>query len=88
MPDQRDSPVFNVSVGGPDHGKDRIDLSDTPVQLNAIIFYAQHFGIYPFFWQGQAINGGAPQAVDINAHLEKARNDICEKIPDPFWDGA
>lgn len=82
---QRPEPSFLWIDSGKLGG--RIDLHGTPIHRKAVIFYAQHIGLYPYYWQGKKVNGGAPQVVNLNAHLAKTRKDIHKKIPDPNWDG-
>lgn len=60
-----------------------------------VIFYEPDLGLYPWCEQGPndvknecqvMINGGVPQNIDINKHLEKVRQDIERAIPDPDYD--
>jgi hyaluronoglucosaminidase len=58
------------------------------------------FGLYPMFdtrgcaagdWNcssAEVINGGLPQAVDMQAHLQAAQKDIEALLPDPLWNGV
>lgn len=81
----RAEPVFHWI----DSGKlgDRIDLHAIPIRRDAVIFYEHQFGVYPRYWKSHKEHGGAPQVVNLNAHLAKARKDIRQKIPDPNWSG-
>lgn len=51
-----------------------------------VIFYEPDLGLYPYFVtpeidkrETKMINGGVPQEVDMEAHLEKVRLDITRK---------
>ncbi|KAF7626029.1 Hyaluronidase [Meloidogyne graminicola] len=64
-----------------------------------VIFYEQQLGLYPYLEFNEEINnlnnnntikyinGGLPQNVNLNEHLEKAKNDILKAIPDPEFSG-
>ncbi|EDO47869.1 predicted protein, partial [Nematostella vectensis] len=54
------------------------------------VFYNAQLGQYPYFTDSQgtgSYNGGMPQLVDLDAHLEKSKRDIIDKIPDPQYNG-
>ncbi len=59
----------------------RIDLSNSTIQRDTVIFYQYH-GKYPY---------GGPQLSDnpewMNQHLAKWRQDVQALIPDPNWTG-
>ena len=47
------------------------------------IFYKSDIGTYPYFDdEGNPVNGGIPQAVNLKVHLTKASEDIRKYVPD------
>ncbi|KAH7729822.1 Protein CHHY-1 [Aphelenchoides avenae] len=75
----------------------RTNLNQTYYGGHVVTFYEDRLGLYPKTlrvrnsttgkWQNQRVNGGVPQCVDLNAHLEKVEHDIVRAIPDPEFDG-
>ncbi|XP_061688849.1 hyaluronidase-1 [Syngnathoides biaculeatus] len=51
------------------------------------IFYADKLGMYPYYSQGKAVNGGVPQNASVDEHLSRARDDIRKYIPDGDFQG-
>ncbi|XP_005679468.2 PREDICTED: hyaluronidase-4 [Capra hircus] len=55
---------------------------------NITIFYVNRLGYYPWYTpQGVPINGGLPQNISLQAHLEKADQDISYYIPSEDFSG-
>lgn len=55
---------------------------------NVTIFYVNRLGYYPWYTsQGVPINGGLPQNTSLQAHLEKANQDINYYIPAEDFSG-
>ncbi|MGI9014725.1 MAG: hypothetical protein ACR2GY_10810 [Phycisphaerales bacterium] len=64
------------------------DLSAAPmIENRVVLFYERELGLYPKIKDGQRINGGIPQRVDLQAHLAKVRDDVALLIPETGWDG-
>jgi len=66
-----------------------IDLGDTPIRRDVIVFYQNNFGRYPSIDRetGAIINGGLPQLADYQDHFTACVGDILRRIPDEAWDG-
>lgn len=55
---------------------------------NVTIFYVNRLGYYPWYTpQGVPINGGLPQNISLQVHLEKADQDIRYYIPSEDFSG-
>ncbi|XP_004677231.1 PREDICTED: hyaluronidase-4 [Condylura cristata] len=55
---------------------------------NVTIFYVNRLGYYPWYTsQGVPINGGLPQNISLQVHLEKADQDINHYIPAEDFSG-
>uniref|UniRef100_A0A8D0XSR5 Hyaluronidase n=1 Tax=Sus scrofa TaxID=9823 RepID=A0A8D0XSR5_PIG len=55
---------------------------------NVTIFYVNRLGYYPWYTaQGVPINGGLPQNISLQVHLEKADQDINYYIPSEDFSG-
>ncbi|XFF76929.1 hypothetical protein AB1E18_003148 [Capra hircus] len=55
---------------------------------NITIFYVNRLGYYPWYTpQGVPINGGLPQNISLQVHLEKADQDISYYIPSEDFSG-
>ncbi|EYC39883.1 hypothetical protein Y032_0637g947 [Ancylostoma ceylanicum] len=55
-----------------------------------VIFYEFIFGRYPYYKdynESQPINGGTPQNCSLKEHLDIAKQNITDKIPDDNFDG-
>ena len=54
------------------------------------VFYNGQLGLYPFYRnedENMKYNDGLPQLVNMTEHLQKAAQDIAEKIPEPNYSG-
>ncbi|KAM9800824.1 hyaluronidase-1 isoform 1-T2 [Syngnathus typhle] len=51
------------------------------------IFYTNKLGVYPYYSQGEAVNGGVPQNASLEKHLTAATDDIRKYIPDTDFHG-
>ncbi|XP_028618428.1 hyaluronidase-4 [Grammomys surdaster] len=55
---------------------------------NVVIFYVNKLGYYPWYTsEGVPINGGLPQNISLQVHLEKAAQDINYYIPSENFSG-
>ncbi|XP_066543586.1 hyaluronidase-1-like [Amia ocellicauda] len=55
---------------------------------NITIFYDNRLGLYPFYTpQGAPVNGGVPQNASLPEHLQYARADIKQYIPNSNFSG-
>uniref|UniRef100_A0A914UKU0 Hyaluronidase n=1 Tax=Plectus sambesii TaxID=2011161 RepID=A0A914UKU0_9BILA len=56
-----------------------------------VIFYEAKLGLYPYvtkYGEGEIVNGGIPQKVNMTDHFIKMRDDINEAIPSSGFDGV
>ncbi|CEF68093.1 Aldolase-type TIM barrel domain and Glycoside hydrolase, superfamily domain and Hyaluronidase family-containing protein [Strongyloides ratti] len=59
---------------------------------NIVTLYEKHVGLYPYLIKvndsyNQFINGGLPQNVDLNKHLEKLKENVNRIIPNKKFNG-
>lgn len=84
MPSTRCQERFGITLPLGDYGivenKGNVFLGQ-----NMTIFYKNQFGLYPYISpEGEWYNGGIPQNVHLNAHLEKASKEIIELLHQNF----
>ncbi|KAK3714903.1 hypothetical protein QZH41_010904 [Actinostola sp. cb2023] len=92
--------LWNAPTGGCEKNFSiKIELDDFKIRANplqtwngkyVVVFYNAQLGFYPYYTNAagtRSYNGGMPQIIDINAHLEKSTRDIVWRIPDPNFHG-
>ncbi|KAK6014184.1 hypothetical protein OSTOST_20462, partial [Ostertagia ostertagi] len=55
-----------------------------------VVFYESKFALYPYYKDydsNQPINGGLPQNISLQAHLDAVAQQIQADIPDPNFHG-
>ncbi len=56
---------------------DSLDVSNIPIIQDEVYVFAEHlYGIVPRIKDGEVINGGIPQSIDLDAHLSALESNI------------
>ena len=82
------TPTYDFFWAGKGVEIGQVNLDNTPlIQDRLVIFYERELGHYPCIKDGNYVNGGLPQLMDLQAHLDQLEEDIAELIPNANWDG-